>query len=75
VRYLIAIFEKVSIRLYILKLRILSSWRPSMVGLCIVPRMRVVMIMSGNASHPIWVSIGCSIEYLLRFLFEASMRK
>lgn len=74
-RYLIAIFEKVSIRLYTLELGISSSWRPSMVGLCIVPHMCGVMIMSGNDSHLIWVIIGCSIAYLLRFLMDASMGK
>ena len=74
-RYLIAIFEKVSIRLYTLELGISSSWRPWMVGLCIVPHMCGVMIMSGNDSHLIWVSIGCSIAYLLRYLLDASTGK
>lgn len=46
-----------------------------MVGLCIVPHMRAIKRMCGNTSHPNWVSIGCSIAYLLRFLLEASMGK
>lgn len=66
-RYLIAIFEKVSMNLCILKLGILSFGRFSMVGFCVVPRMLVVMIVGGSTSHPIWVSIGCSEAYLLMF--------
>ena len=73
VRYLIAIWEKDFIRLWILKLGICRSWRSLTVVVCIVPLILAVIIMSGSTILG-WVRNGWRMAYLLSFRLVASAR-
>ena len=39
----------------------------------IAPLIPVAMMLSGSIVHPSWVSIGCSVAYVMRFMVVASM--
>ena len=54
VMYFIAIWEKDSIRLWILGLGICRSWRSLTVVICIVPLIHAVIIMGFSTIHPSW---------------------
>ena len=54
VRYLIAIWEKNSISLWILKLGSCRSLRSLTVVVCVVPLILAVIIMGGSTIHHSW---------------------
>ena len=67
-----AIFGKVSIRVWILFVRIWNSW--GCFGSCCVYGthvIHVVITMNGSTSHPNWERRGCRMPYLSGFLFVA----
>ena len=75
VRYLIAIWEKDFISLWILELGIYRSWRSLTIVVCIVPLILAVIIMGGSTIHPSWDRSGWRMAYLSSFWLVASARK
>ena len=67
VGYLIIIFEKDSINLWILELGICRSWSCLVVVVWIVPHVPGVIIICGSIVHPNWDRSGCRMMYLFGF--------
>ena len=54
VRYLIEIWEKDSISLWILELEICRSWKGLTILVCIVPLILAVIVVGGSTIHCSW---------------------
>ena len=54
VRYLIEMWEKDSISLWILEFRFCRSWRSLIVVACTLPLIHVVVKKGGSTIHPSW---------------------
>jgi hypothetical protein len=72
VRYLVAIWEKDSISLWILELEICMSWRSLTIVVYIVPFILVVIIMDGSTIHPGWDKSVWGMAYLPSIWLVAS---
>lgn len=71
-KHRINIFEKVSIRLYILLCGILISMSFSMVDVIIEPLMPTMLIIVGRTVHPSWLRTVVHVSYFSSFLVAAS---
>ena len=67
VRYLVAIWEKISIGLRILELGICRTWRSSTVVVCRVPLIPTMIIIGGSIIHPSWERSGWRMAYISSF--------
>ena len=74
VRDLIVIWEKDSIRLWILELGICKFWRSLAVVVCIVSLIIAKIIMGGSIVHPSWDRSGWIMVYLSSFQLVASAK-
>ena len=73
IRYLLAIWEKDSISLWIFKLGICRPWRSLTIVVCIVSLISIVVIMGGNTIHPSWDRSGRTMAYLRSFRLVTSV--
>ena len=73
VKYLIAVWEKDSISLWILELGICRSWRSLTIIACIVPLIHAVIIIGGSTIHLSWDSSVLRMAYLSKNWSVASM--